>query len=196
MVVTDNATANGAATNSVKATVTDANGNLLQNQTVSFSADNGASFPLSAQTNALGVVTVSGTSNTAGKSTVTASLNGVTISVDVNFAAPVVLSNVSYGNKNPVYNSGYTAMSCSGYIRDVNGVPLANRTVTVSMYSSGVFNETKTVISSSSGTVSANTADYYVGGGATNNNTGYCSFSVSGGGAAGSLSMSGWTYKP
>ena len=55
-----------SATNSVKATVTDAQGNLLAGQVVNFSADNGATIAASGTTGADGTVTMTLTSLVAG----------------------------------------------------------------------------------------------------------------------------------
>ena len=59
-VLVNNAKANGADTNSVQAKVTDANGNLVPNASVSFSADNGATIATAtATTNDQGLATTS-----------------------------------------------------------------------------------------------------------------------------------------
>ncbi|WP_284202011.1 inverse autotransporter beta domain-containing protein, partial [Citrobacter braakii] len=85
--VSDNAVANGTATNSVKAVVQDANGNPLSGMTVRFSADHGASIAATGITGADGSVTVTLTSTTAGLSTVTATVNSSNQSVDTHFIA-------------------------------------------------------------------------------------------------------------
>src|SRR5690606_37024693 len=88
--VTNNATANGSATNSVKAVVTDANGNPLSGVAVSFSATNGATVVTpNGTTGADGSVTVTLTSTTAGQSTVTATANGSSAAVPVTFSVDV-----------------------------------------------------------------------------------------------------------
>ncbi|NMD76573.1 hypothetical protein HG548_18840, partial [Citrobacter sp. DNRA3] len=68
----DNAVANGTATDSVKATVTDANGNPVSNITVGFSADNGATIAANGITGTDGTTTMTLTSLKAGQSVVTA----------------------------------------------------------------------------------------------------------------------------
>ncbi|HAU5068737.1 TPA: hypothetical protein JD045_24955, partial [Citrobacter amalonaticus] len=85
--VANDALANGSATNSVKATVTDANGNPLSGQVVNFSADNGATILASGTTSADGTVTMTLTSTVAGDATVTASINSSSQSVSVTFTA-------------------------------------------------------------------------------------------------------------
>ncbi|WP_420809758.1 Ig-like domain-containing protein, partial [Entomohabitans teleogrylli] len=86
-VETDNAQANGSATNSVKAVVTDAQGNALANQSVSFSADNGATIAASGVTGEDGSVVMTLTNTTAGISAVTATISGSSQSVSVTFVA-------------------------------------------------------------------------------------------------------------
>ncbi|MGP3593338.1 Ig-like domain-containing protein [Vagococcus sp. WN89Y] len=95
LVVDNNAKADGSETNSVKATVTDAFGNLLSGQTVNFSADNGASITGSGKTGSDGSVTVTMTSNTQGQSTVTASVNGSSQNVSVYFVPTVIRTTVT-----------------------------------------------------------------------------------------------------
>ena len=93
VVVSDNAKADGNATNSVQARVTDANGNPVPNVVVSFSADNGATVAGSGTTAADGTVTVTLTNTTAGAATVTAAINGGSQQVVTNFVAgPVSLA--------------------------------------------------------------------------------------------------------
>ncbi|HID8810790.1 TPA: Ig-like domain-containing protein, partial [Enterobacter roggenkampii] len=72
--VINGAQADGSATNSVKATVTDAHGNPLAGQAVTFAADGGAVIAESAATGTDGSVTVTLTSTKAGPSTVTATV--------------------------------------------------------------------------------------------------------------------------
>lgn len=73
---TDNAVADGTASNTVKAVVTDIRGNPVAGVAVGFSADNGATIAATGTTGADGSVTQSLTSTTAGLSTVTATVNG------------------------------------------------------------------------------------------------------------------------
>lgn len=88
-VTTDNSLANGSATNAVSATVKDANGNPLAGQTVSFSANNGATVTTVIGTTGVdGLATATLTNTTVGTSTVTATLsNGATATVNTTFVA-------------------------------------------------------------------------------------------------------------
>ncbi|PHZ21696.1 hypothetical protein CS535_21225 [Yersinia massiliensis] len=76
--------------NAVQAIVTDAYGNWLRGQTVSFTADNGANIPASGTTDRYGSVIVSLTHTAAGTSTVTATVNGSSQMVDVTFLEPAI----------------------------------------------------------------------------------------------------------
>jgi hypothetical protein len=84
-VLKDNARADGVESNEVTVTVTDGGGNLLDGQSVRFEADNGAVINSPAVTDMTGKATTTLTSTTAGRSTVTASINDSTESVVVNF---------------------------------------------------------------------------------------------------------------
>ncbi|MEZ2604955.1 Ig-like domain-containing protein [Kluyvera intermedia] len=75
IVTTDNAQANGVATNAVAAVVIDSNNVLLANQIVSFTATNGAVIASSAITDGLGQARGILTSTTAGTVSVTATIN-------------------------------------------------------------------------------------------------------------------------
>lgn len=76
VVETNNAIANGAATNTIKMTVTDAGGNRVPNVQINLRTDNGATLNATALTDAQGEASVSLTSTRSGISTVTADING------------------------------------------------------------------------------------------------------------------------
>ncbi|MCC5415968.1 Ig-like domain-containing protein, partial [Escherichia coli] len=88
-VTQDNAVADGAMANMLRARVTDAFGNTLAGQTVSVLADNGATVTPTVITGPDGTVEISVTSQTAGISAVTASINSSSQSRDVTFIADV-----------------------------------------------------------------------------------------------------------
>ncbi|MEF5358458.1 Ig-like domain-containing protein, partial [Escherichia coli] len=88
-VMQDNAVADGATANTLRARVTDAFGNALAGQTVSVLADNGATVTPTVTTEPDGTVEISVTSQTAGISTVTATINNSTLSQNVTFIADV-----------------------------------------------------------------------------------------------------------
>ncbi|NIH18181.1 Ig-like domain-containing protein [Morganella morganii] len=84
-VTKDNAVADGKATNEVRAKVTDANGNVVPDVDVAFSADNGATIAATGKTGADGTVKVTLTSQTAGVANVTATVNKASQTVATTF---------------------------------------------------------------------------------------------------------------
>ncbi|MDL4616942.1 Ig-like domain-containing protein [Citrobacter amalonaticus] len=134
--VTNDALANGSATNSVKATVTDAQGNLLSGQTVNFSAGNGATMVASGTTGPDGTVTMTLTSTVAGDSTVTASINGSSQSVSVTFTADTSTARIADGALERVTNdalaNGSATNSVKATVTDANGNPLSGQVVNFS----------------------------------------------------------------
>ncbi|WLI75223.1 Ig-like domain-containing protein [Kosakonia sp. H02] len=86
-VITNNAVADGVKTNELRATVKDRYGNPLANYAVSFTADNGATLVGGniALTDAQGHALLSLTHTRAVTSTITANVNGVTLSKPVAF---------------------------------------------------------------------------------------------------------------
>ncbi|WP_338295771.1 Ig-like domain-containing protein, partial [Escherichia coli] len=89
VVIKDDSVADGAMANMLRARVTDAFGNALAGQTVSVMADNGAAVASTMTTKPDGTVEISVTSQTAGISVVTASINSSSQSRDVTFIADV-----------------------------------------------------------------------------------------------------------
>ncbi|MCC0627254.1 Ig-like domain-containing protein, partial [Escherichia coli] len=87
VVIKDGVVADGAMANMLRVRVTDANGNTLGGQTVSVMADNGAAVASTMTTKPDGTVEISVTSQTAGTSAVTASINSSSQSRDVTFIA-------------------------------------------------------------------------------------------------------------
>ncbi|WP_229471637.1 Ig-like domain-containing protein, partial [Escherichia coli] len=88
-VTQDNAVADGATANTLRARVTDAFGNTLAGQTVSVMADNGATTAPTVITELDGTVEISVTSRTVGISTVTATINSSSQSQNVTFIADI-----------------------------------------------------------------------------------------------------------
>ncbi|MEN3752117.1 Ig-like domain-containing protein [Mangrovibacter sp. SLW1] len=87
-ITADNAVADNTATNAVKATVTDSNGNPVPGQTVDFSSTvTGVNFTVSGVTDASGVATASLTSSVAGTVPVKAEVNGSSQTVNTTFKA-------------------------------------------------------------------------------------------------------------
>ncbi|HDZ8013391.1 TPA: inverse autotransporter beta domain-containing protein, partial [Citrobacter amalonaticus] len=134
--VINDAVANGSATNSVKATVTDANGNPLSGQVVNFSADNGATIAASGTTSDDGTVTMTLTSTVAGDSTVTASINGSSQSVSVTFTADTSTARIADGALERVTNdalaNGSATNSVKATVTDANRNPLSGQVVNFS----------------------------------------------------------------
>ncbi|WP_425341890.1 Ig-like domain-containing protein [Escherichia coli] len=81
--------ADGAMANTLRVKVTDAFGNALAGQTVSVTAGNGATVAPTAITGPDGTVEISVTSQTAGTSAVTATINSSSQSRNVTFIADV-----------------------------------------------------------------------------------------------------------
>ncbi|RRC94356.1 Ig-like domain-containing protein, partial [Escherichia coli] len=89
VVIKDNSVADGATANTLQVKVTDAFGNTLGGQTVSVTAGNGATVAPTVITEPDGMVEISVTSQTAGVSTVTATINNSSQSRNVTFIADV-----------------------------------------------------------------------------------------------------------
>ncbi|MXD18082.1 hypothetical protein FQZ93_26580, partial [Escherichia coli] len=89
VVIKDGSVADGATANTLQVKVTDANGNALAGQTVSVMAGNGATVAPTVITEPDGTVEISVTSQTAGISTVTATINNSSLSRAEAFMADV-----------------------------------------------------------------------------------------------------------
>ena len=130
-VQSNDAVANGVATNSVKATVTDANGNAVPDVTVNFSATNSANIAATGKTGPDGTVTMTLTSTTSGASTVTASVNGSTRSVTVTFKVGVASATKSTLTINPtsIVADNAVTSTLTLTLKDANGNLIDNATV-------------------------------------------------------------------
>ncbi|OAT58235.1 Ig-like domain-containing protein [Obesumbacterium proteus ATCC 12841] len=132
-ITADNAKANGAATNAVQAKVTDANGNLVPNVAVSFTANNGATIITSATTNAQGVATTTLTSKVAGISKVTATINGHSQTVDTTFVADASTANILSGaltvTADNAKANGIATNAVQAKVTDANGNLVPNAIV-------------------------------------------------------------------
>ncbi|WP_143715159.1 YrIlm family inverse autotransporter adhesin [Yersinia massiliensis] len=115
-VTADNALANGTATNTVQALVTDANGNPVAGQAVVFSANNGASLTTeSATTDTSGLASTTLTSTTTGVSTVTATVNGSSQSVDTTFVpSTVTITGVLVNGTTFAVDAGFPSTGFTG----------------------------------------------------------------------------------
>ncbi|WP_317170733.1 Ig-like domain-containing protein [Paraflavitalea devenefica] len=161
IIVSDFATANGTATNSVKAHVVDANGNPVENAVIIFTVNGTADFASvpAGMTDANGDFIVLLTSTVAGTVEVTATVNGISI---VNGSPAVVTfvadapqtgnpaTTLSVVTDNAVANN--TALnSVKAHIVDANGNPVPNATIVFTITSG-----TATFASSATITTNAN----------------------------------------
>ncbi|MGZ2682781.1 Ig-like domain-containing protein, partial [Escherichia coli] len=133
-VTQDNAVADGAMANTLRARVTDAFGNALAGQTVSVLADNGATTAPTVITEPDGTVEISVTSQTAGTSAVTASINNSSQSRNVTFIADVRTAQIAelVVIKDGSAADGVMANMLRARVTDANGNALAGQTVSVS----------------------------------------------------------------
>ncbi|EII3575141.1 Ig-like domain-containing protein [Escherichia coli] len=130
-VTQDNAVADGAMANTLRVRVTDAFGNALAGQTVSVMADNGAAVASTMTTKPDGTVEISVTSQTAGISAVTVSINNSTLSRDVTFIADVRTAKIAdlVVIKDGSEADGSTANTLRARVTDAFGNTLAGQTV-------------------------------------------------------------------
>ena len=95
VVTQDGSVADGSTANMLRVRVTDVFGNVLAGQTVSVLADNGATVAPTVITEPDGTVEISVTSQTAGTSAVTASINNSSQSRNVTFIADVSTAQIA-----------------------------------------------------------------------------------------------------
>ncbi|WP_172833767.1 Ig-like domain-containing protein, partial [Escherichia coli] len=133
VVSQDNAVADGATANTLQVKVTDAFGNALAGQTVSVLADNGATVAPTVITGQDGTVEISVTSQTAGSSAVTASINSSSQSRDVTFIADVRTAKIAdlVVSQDNAVADGATANTLQVKVTDAFGNALAGQTVSV-----------------------------------------------------------------
>nr|MDF9030258.1 Ig-like domain-containing protein [Escherichia coli] len=131
--IKDGSEADGSTANTLRARVTDAFGNALAGQTVSVTADNGATLSPTVITGPDGTVEISVTSQTAGASTVTASINSSSQSRNVTFIADVrtaQIASLEVRQDNSVAD-GAMANTLRVKVTDAFGNALAGQTVSV-----------------------------------------------------------------
>ncbi|WP_252186309.1 Ig-like domain-containing protein, partial [Escherichia coli] len=133
VVTRDNSVADGAMANTLQVKVTDANGNTLAGQTVSVLGGNGATVSPTVITGPDGTVEISVTSQTAGASTVTASINSSSLSRNVTFVADVRTAQIAVLEVTQDYAvaDGSTANTLRARVTDAFGNALAGQTVSV-----------------------------------------------------------------
>lgn len=133
MVIKDGSVADGSTANTLRVRVTDAFGNTLAGQTVSVLADNGATVAPTVSTKPDGMVEISVTSQTAGVSTVTATINNSSQSRNVTFIADVSTAKIAdlVVSQDNAVADGATANTLRVKVTDANGNALAGQTVSV-----------------------------------------------------------------
>ena len=133
VVTRDNSVADGAMANTLRARVTDAFGNALAGQTVSVTAGNGATVAPVVTTQPDGTVEISVTSQTAGASAVTATINNSSQSRNVTFIADVRTAQIAdlVVTRDNSVADGSTANTLQVKVTDANGNTLAGQTVSV-----------------------------------------------------------------
>ncbi|MVY42428.1 inverse autotransporter adhesin IatC [Escherichia coli] len=153
VVIKDGSVADGATANTLQVTVTDAFGNTLAGQTVSVTAGNGATVAPTVITEPDGTVEISVTSQTAGISTVTASINSSTLSRNVTFIADVRTAKIAdlVVTRDNSVADGAMANTLQVKVTDAFGNTLAGQTVSVSADNSAMV--TPTVTTQPDGTV-------------------------------------------
>ncbi|HDV2336728.1 TPA: Ig-like domain-containing protein, partial [Escherichia coli] len=153
VVIKDGSVADGATANTLQVTVTDAFGNTLAGQTVSVTAGNGATVAPTVITEPDGTVEISVTSQTAGISTVTASINSSTLSRNVTFIANVRTAKIAdlVVTRDNSVADGAMANTLQVKVTDAFGNTLAGQTVSVSADNSAMV--TPTVTTQPDGTV-------------------------------------------
>ncbi|HAH2501421.1 TPA: invasin [Escherichia coli] len=153
VVIKDGSVADGAMANMLRARVTDAFGNALAGQTVSVFAGNGATTAPTVTTQPDGTVEISVTSQTAGTSAVTASINSSSQSRDVTFIADVRTAQIAdlVVIKDGSVADGAMANMLQVKVTDANGNVLAGQTV--SMMAGNGATVAPTVITEPDGTV-------------------------------------------
>ncbi|OXX42976.1 Ig-like domain-containing protein, partial [Vibrio sp. V11_P1A41T118] len=130
----NNSVADGIAKNSVVATLTDAQGNRVPEQSITFAVTNGTASlnSESITTDTDGKATVKITSQTAGKATITASFNGETKSVEVTFVADITTAALTgfTVDTNDQLANGSDANSVTATVKDAYGNPVVGQSVT------------------------------------------------------------------
>lgn len=132
-VETNNALANGIATDSVKAVVMDGHGNRVADMPISFATDNNALIAASGTTDVNGEVIATLTNETAGTSNVRASVNGHELWQAVNFKADEASAQIVTGNmtvtRDNALADGQETNRVFVSVTDAKGNAIANQTV-------------------------------------------------------------------
>ncbi|MGU5285222.1 Ig-like domain-containing protein, partial [Escherichia coli] len=153
VVIKDDSVADGAMANMLRARVTDAFGNALAGQTVSVLADNGATVAPVVITGPDGTVEISVTSQTAGTSAITASINNSSLSRNVTFVADVRTAKIAdlVVTRDNSVADGAMANTLRMRVTDAFGNTLGGQTVSVTADNNAMV--ASTVITGPDGTV-------------------------------------------
>ncbi|WP_060615758.1 inverse autotransporter adhesin IatC [Escherichia coli] len=146
VVIKDGSEADGSTANTLRVKVTDAFGNTLAGQTVSVLADNGATVAPTVITEPDGTVEISVTSQTAGTSVVTASVNNSSQSRNVTFVADVRTAKIAdlVVTRDNSVADGAMANTLRVRVTDAFGNTLAGQTVSVMADNSATVSPTVT----------------------------------------------------
>lgn len=142
-VINNNAIADGTATNTIQAMVTDATGNMVAGANVSFSAVDGVIIhTANAITDSNGSATTTLSSNIAGQFAITATINDSSQNVDVTFipndtTATITNSGLTVTTNNALAN-GHAVNSVQAIVTDANGNLVPDVTVTFKSESNDV----------------------------------------------------------
>lgn len=133
-IIRDNALADNIATNEVRAKVTDANGNVVPGQTVTFTFSNGATpVTVNGVTDENGYATVTFKNTRAGTTVATAELtNRSTQSVNTTFLAnpaTATITLLAIDGPDNVFANGTASIRVVATVADAFGNPLQNQTV-------------------------------------------------------------------
>lgn len=130
-VVSNDAVADGKAADRVTALVTDAQGNPLAGQTVTFSADNSAVITQSAMTDARGEASVPVSDTKTGQSKVVAQMGSARKEAEVNFVAGKAASVYMHRVTGRAVADGTDTSVVEIFVKDSNGNPVTNRKVAI-----------------------------------------------------------------
>ncbi|WP_392562885.1 Ig-like domain-containing protein [Orbus sturtevantii] len=154
IVIDNGAIANGVSTNSVQVRITDANGNVVINQPVSFTADNGATIIDTVMTDENGIALATLTNNTAGNSVVNVIIGNSNYNVTVNFIADSRAAKLAEGSLKVVTDNqpanGDAANTVQVMVTDPKGNAVAGQTVSFTANNADI---TKTAITNTDGIV-------------------------------------------
>ncbi|MGO2258725.1 MAG: Ig-like domain-containing protein, partial [Hafnia alvei] len=136
-VTTNDAAANGSATNAVQVVVTDANGNPVPNVAVKFSAPGAVKVGTAeATTNEAGIAVSTMTSTQAGSYTVSAQVNGANSKADITFIPDSNTAGIASGaftvTTNDAPANGTATNGVQVIVTDANGNPVPNAAVNFS----------------------------------------------------------------